>query len=265
VGYLQAPYRFSERRACRLIGAHRTTMRYLRRQRADEAELRARRRALAGRRPRWGYRRLQVLLQRERGAINRQRVYRLYRLEGLAVRRRQRKRVAVAPRGATGRMWTRGHAWALDFMQDTLANGRRFRTLNVLETRTRECLAIKVDTSLPGPRVVRVLDHLVDRYGVPKQITLDNGPEFAGMARDVWAAARQITLDFIEPGTPSQNGYVESLNGKFRDECLNAHWFLTLEQARHSSLEWKEDYTPQRPHSALQQLPPAVFAQFIPA
>jgi putative transposase len=265
VGYLQATYQFSQRRACRLIQAHRTTMRYRHQRRADEAELRQRLHTLAGQRPRWGYRRLHVLLQRERGVINRKRVYRLYRLEGLAVRRRKRKRVAVAPRGAVVRTWSRGQAWAMDFMQDTLADGRRFRTLNVLDTVTRECLAIEVDTSLPGQRVVRVLDQLVAQCGAPQQITVDNGPEFAGLALDVWAAARHVTLDFIEPGKPSQNGYLESFNGKFRDECLNAHWFLTLAQARQIILEWKEDYNTQRPHSALQQLPPAVFAQSIPA
>jgi putative transposase len=268
VGYLQTTYQFSERRACRLVQAHRATMRYQRRRRADEAELRARLHTLAGQRPRWGYRRLHVLLQRElgeRGVINRKRVYRLYRLEGLAVRRRKRKRVAVPPRGAPVQTWSRGQAWAMDFMQDVLADGRRFRTLNVLDTVTRECLEIAVDTSLPGPRVVRVLDQLVGQYGAPKQITVDNGPEFVGLALDVWAAAHQVTLDFIEPGKPTQNGLLESFNGKFRDECLNVHWFVSLAQARQIIADWKEDYNTQRPHSALRQLPPAVFAQTIPA
>jgi putative transposase len=271
VGYLQTTYQFSQRRACRLIGAHRTTMRYQQRVRPDEPELRARLRVLAGQRPRWGYRRLHVLLQREYagraavGAINRKRVYRLYRVEGLAVRRRPRKRVAVTPRGAVVRTWVRGHAWAMDFMQDGLADGRRFRTLNILDTVTRECLAIEVDTSLPGPRVVRVLDQLVDHYGAPMQITVDNGPEFVGLALDVWAAARHVTLDFIEPGKPTQNGSLESFNGTFRDECLNTHWFVSLAQARQIIADWKEDYNTQRPHSALQQLPPAVYAHTIPA
>jgi len=160
-----------------------------------------------------------VLLQRERaergeaGAINRNRVYRLYRLEGFAVRRRPRKRVAVPPRGTAVRTWVRGHAWAMDFLQDVLADGRRFRTLNILDTLTRECLAIEVDTSLPGPRVVRVLEQLVEQYGAPQQITVDNGPEFVGLALDGWAAARHVTLDFIEPGKPTQNGYLERFNG----------------------------------------------------
>jgi putative transposase len=271
VGYLQTTYQFSQRRACRLIGAHRTTMRYQHRLRADDAELRAHLHSLAGLRPRWGYRRLHVLLQRERaergevGALNRKRVYRLYRLEGLAVRRRKRKRVAVPPRGTAVHAWTRGQAWAMDFMQDVLADGRRFRTLNILDTLTRECLAIEVDTSLPGPRVVRVLDQLVQLYGAPKQITVDNGPEFVGLALDVWAAARTVTLDFIEPGKPTQNAYLESFNGTFRDECLNTHWFVSLAQARQVIAAWKEDYNTQRPHSALQQQPPAVYAQAIPA
>ena len=120
----------------------------------------------------------------------------------------------------------------MDFMQDTLANGRRFRTLNVLDTVTRECLRIEVDTSLPGKRVVRALDQLVERHGTPKQITLDNGPEFTGQALDAWAYAHGVQLDFIDPGKPMQNGYQESFNGKFRDECLNLHWFLNLDDAR---------------------------------
>ncbi len=151
----------------------------------------------------------------------------------------------------------------MDFMQDVLADGRRFRTLNVLDTVTRECLAIEVDTSLPGQRVVRVLEQLVARYGAPKQITLDNGPEFTGHALDAWAYAQQVTLDFIDPGKPSQNGHLESFNGKFRDECLNLHWFLGLAQARQIIDAWREDYNTQRPHSALHQQPPALFAQAI--
>jgi putative transposase len=260
-----------KRRACRLIGAHRTTMRSQRRVRSDELELRERLHVLAGLRPQWGYRRLHVLLQRERAqqgaprVINRKRVYRLYRLEGLAVRRRTRKRVAVPPRGTVAHAWTRGQAWAMDFLQDVLADGRRFRTLNILDTVMRECLAIEVDTSLPGARVVRVLDQLVQQYSTPKQLTVDNGPEFVGLALDVWAATRTVTLDFIEPGKPAHNGYLESFNGTLRDECLNTHWFVSLAQARQVIEEWKEDYNTQRPHSALRQLPPAVSAHTIPA
>jgi putative transposase len=161
VGYVQTTYHLSQRRACRLAQAYRSTIRSAPHPRADEARVRERLRHLAGRHPRYGYRGLPVLLQRELGVINRKRVYRLYRLEGLTVRRQKRKRVAVTPRVPSERVWKRGEAWAMDFMLDTLADGRRFRTLNGLDIMTRECLAIEVDTSLPGQRVVRVLDQLV--------------------------------------------------------------------------------------------------------
>jgi putative transposase len=261
VGYLQTTYQLSERRACRLVGAQRTTIRYRPKVRPDEPPIRERLRTLAGQRPRWGYRRLHVLLQRELGVINHKRVYRLYRLEGLKLRRRKRKQVAVTPREAVSRIYRPGEAWAMDFMQDVLVDGRRFRTLNVLDLATRECLAIEVDTSLPGPRVLRVLDQLVTWHGVPKQIALDNGPEFAGQVLDAWAYAHKVVLDFIEPGKPTQNGHVESFNGKFRDECLNLHWFTSLAHARQIIAAWKEDYNVQRPHSALNQQPPTIYAQ----
>ncbi len=175
--------------------------------RDDELEVRERLRALAAERPRWGYRRLHILLRRELGTMNHKRVQRLYQLEGLAIRRRKRKRVASPPRGLQVAVWQPGEAWAMDFMQDVLADGRRFRTLNVLDTVTRECLAIEVDTSLPGQRVARLLDLLILWHGTPKRITLDNGPEFTGQALDAWAYQHQVILDFIDPGKPMQNGY----------------------------------------------------------
>jgi len=260
VGYLCKEYRFSERRACRVIGAHRRTMRYQHKARRDEPQVRERLRTLAAEHPRWGYRRLHLLLMREMGTINRKRVYRLYRSEGLAVRRRTRKRAARMPRGIPTAIGRPGEAWAMDFMQDTLASGRRFRTLNVLDTVTRECLRIEVDTSLPGKRVVRVLDQLVERLGTPRRITLDNGPEFTGAALDAWAYQHGVELDFIDPGKPMQNGYQESFNGKFRDECLNLHWFVNLEDARRIIGNWEEEYNTSRPHSALGNQPPAVYA-----
>lgn len=257
VGHLQQTYAMSERRACRLIGAHRRTMRYQRRIGDDERRLRERLRALASERPRWGYRRLHVLLKRELGVINHKRVQRLYRLEGLAIRRRPRKRVAREQRGKAVAVWRPGEAWAVDFMQDMLADGRRFRTLNVLDTVTRECLAIEVDTSLPGRRVVQVLEQLVAWHGAPKQITLDNGPEFTGQQLDAWAHQQGITLDFIDPGKPMQNGHMESFNGKFRDECLNLHWFRSLVDARAIIDEWRGGYNTERPHSSLDGKTPA--------
>ena len=200
---------------------------------------------------------MHIVLKRELGQINRKRVQRLYRLEGLAIRRRKRKRVARTPRGMRPTTWQRGEAWAVDFMQDVLADGRRFRTLNVLDTVTRECLAIAVDTSLPGKRVVRLLEQLILWHGTPQQITLDNGPEFTGQALDAWAYDHKVVLDFIDPGKPMQNGYLESFNGKFRDECLNIHWFRSLADARQIITAWKEEYTTERPHSALGGQTPA--------
>jgi len=251
VGHLQQTYAMSERRACRLVGAHRRTRRYQRRRRADEPQVRERLRALAAERPRWGYRRLPLLLRRERGSINHKRVQRLYRLEGLAIRRRKRKWVAPTPRGAPIVTWRPGEAWAMDFMQDVLVDGRRFRTLNVLDLVTRECLAIEVETSLPGRRVVRLLEHLVHWHGPPKRITLDNGPEFTGQALDAWAYQHDVKLDFIDPGKPMHNGHLESFNGKFRDECLNVYWFRSLAHARELIEEWRASSNTERPHSAL--------------
>jgi putative transposase len=227
-------------------------------------QLRERLRALAAQRPRWGYRRLHVLLKRELGTVvNRKRIYRLYRLEGLAIRRRKRKHVAQAARSVVAPSGQPREFLAMDFMQDVLADGRRFRTLNILDLVTRECLALEVDTSLPGARVVRVLDQLVDWHGVPKRITVDNGPEFAGQALDTWAYRHGVQLDFIEPGKPMQNGFLESFNGKFRDECLNQHWFGSLTQARHIIAAWREEYTTQRPHSAFAEQTPVEYARAI--
>lgn len=260
MGHLQTTSGMSQRRACRVVGAHRRTIRHQPRIRNDEPQLRERLRVLAAERPRWGYRRLHVLLRRELGSINHKRVQRLYRLEGLAIRRRKRKRVARVPRGLPTTVWQPGEAWAMDFVQDVLTNGRRFRTLNVLDTVTRECLAIEVDTSLPGQRVVRLLDQLISWHGTPKRITLDNGPEFTGQALDAWAYQHHVTLDFIDPGKPMQNGYLESFKGKFRDECLNIHWFRSLADARRIIEDWRQSYNTERPHSALCGHTPAAFA-----
>lgn len=194
------------------------------------------------------------------GAINHKRVYRWYRQEGLQVRRQRRKRVAVTDRVVPPVPERAGEQWAMDFMRDTLANGRTFRTLNVVDACTRECLAIEVDTSLPGLRVTWVLDRLTAGWGVPHTIRVDNGPEFAGKVLDAWAYAKGVHLDFIDPGKPTQNGLLESLDGKFRDECLNGHWFRDLSEAQRLIEAWRTDYNEERPYSALGNVPPRVFA-----
>jgi putative transposase len=215
---------------------------------------------LAHRRPRFGYRRLGVLLRRDGFVINHKRVHRLYREEGLALRRRRRKRAASAVRVRPSLASQPGQQWSMDFMRDTLASGRSFRTLNVVDEFTRECLAIEVDTSLPGARVTRVLDQLHEQRGLPELLIMDNGPEFTGKALDSWAYHHGVRLHFIDPGKPIQNAYVESFNGKFRDECLDQPWFVNLADARRTIESWRHDYNHVRPHSALGHQPPALFA-----
>lgn len=250
----------SQRRACRLLGLPLATCQY-RPHGLDRGALRLRLVELAGERRRFGYRRLHVLLRREGYAVNHKLVYRLYREAGLQVRRRKRKRPAVARRAVRPVPTQPNECWSMDFMSDAIATGRAFRTLNVVDDCTRECLAIEVDTSLPGARVVRRLEELAACRGLPRTIVADNGPEFIAKALDTWAVRHGVHLHFIDPGTPTQNAFVESFNGKFRDECLNEHHFLSLADARRTIAAWRHDYNTARPHSALDNLTPQEFAQ----
>jgi putative transposase len=262
VQWVREHYGLSERRACRLVGIGRSTLRYRSRPRPEEESLRRRLRELAAVRPRFGYRRLHVLLRREGVIINHKRIERLYREEGLAVRRRTRKRVARDGRGRAAVPGRPNQQWGVDFVSDALAWGRRIRLFTVVDIFTREALAIEVDTSLPGGRVVRVLERLVAERGAPAEIVLDNGPELAGKALDHWAYERGVWLRFIEPGKPIQNAFVESFHGRLRDECLDRHWFVSLADARHTVEAWRQDYNGARPHSALGYRPPAEFRRF---
>lgn len=248
----------SQRRACVLAGLRRSTCRYQRRG-PDRSALVKKLRELAAARPRFGYRRLHVLLRRAGEKVNRKLVYRLYRSEGLAVRRRGRRRLRV-PRAEPLAAATRpNERWAMDFVHDYLVDRRRVRTLNIVDTYTRECLAIEVDFSLPSARVIAVLERLATKYGKPDAIRVDNGPEFISRALDAWTFARGIKLLFIQPGKPVQNAHVESFNGRFRDECLlEAHW-PTLARARAEIEVWRRDYNTKRPHSALGYATPAAF------
>ncbi len=257
--WLQQRLGLSERRACRIVGVNRSTCRY-RARRQQAGPLLERMRELAAERPRFGYRRLHVMVRREGWQVNHKRLYRLYQREGLAVRRRKRKRVAsmqrvpmITPQAANDR-------WSMDFMSDSLATGRSFRTLNVLDEYSRECLAIEVDTSLTGARVARVLGRVVEQRGKPKEILIDNGPEFTSRALDAWAYEMGVELRFIRPGKPVDNAFIESFNGSFRDECLNQHWFTDLEDARCKVQYWRRDYNYVRPHSSLGDLTPHEFA-----
>jgi putative transposase len=253
----------SQRRACGLIDLGRSTARYVRCGR-DDAPVRTRLRELAASKPRYGYRRLHVLLRREGVCVNHKCVERIYREEGLSVRRRKRKRAA----GVRAETWLRAtqpdQRWSLDFVSDALWYGRKLRMLTVVDTYTRESLAIEVDTSLSGARVARVLDRVIGERGAgPAEIIMDNGPELTSKALDQWAYERGVQLRFIQPGRPQQNGYVESFNGKFRDECLNEHWFLSLYEAREKVEAWRVEYNRERPHSSLQNLTPEEFRRSI--
>ena len=255
-----AEWAFSERRACRLVGVQRTVIRY-QCHASDPPGLRERLCALAAERRRYGYRRLHVLLRREQFAVNHKRIYRLYCEEGLLVRRRKRKRMCGVPRVPLAAAERSNQRWSMDFVSDSLVSGRRIRLLNVVDDCTRQCLAMALDTSLPGLRVARELDRVAfERGSFPDVITVDNGPEFSGQALDAWAYQHHVQLRFIEPGKPVQNAYIESFNGRLRDECLNEHWFTSVGQAQRIVAAWRQDYNSLRPHSALRNLTPDEFA-----
>ena len=259
VTHLRSVLEMSERRACTLIAADRTMIRYRSRRPPDTA-LRARLRELANERRRFGYRRLFILLRREGEASGINQIYRLYREEGLTVRKRRARRRAIgirAPILVEARVNAR---WSLDFVHDQMANGRRFRILNIVDDVTRECLAAVPDTSISGMRVARELTDLIARRGKPGMIVSDNGTEFTSHAIFAWAKDHAIDWHYIAPGKPMQNGFVESFNGRMRDELLNEALFFGLEHARHAIAEWTEDYNTGRPHSALDYQTPAAFA-----
>ncbi len=259
VGDMRAQFRFSERRACWLVLAPRSSVRY-RRHRPPDETLSQRLRELADQRHRFGYLRLQVLLRREGWRVNHKRVYRIYREEGLAVRRRRRKRSAGIVRVPLPVPERGNQGWSMDFLQDALANGRKFRILTMEDTYTREALAVEVDHSLGGMRVMRVLERLREMGRQPEWIVSDNGGEFTSRLVDQWAYEHGVRLAYIEPGKPQQNGYQESFQGRLRDECLNEHWFTSLADAREKIEAWRVDYNTQRPHSSLGYQTPEEFA-----
>lgn len=220
-------------------------------------------RELAEQRRRFGCPRLHVLLKREDLVQNHKRTERIYREEGLSLRLRKRKRRPSVLRVKMPKAQRPGQRWSMDFVSDQLWQGRRFRALTIVDDYSRECPAIEVDTSLGGERVTRVLDRLADDRGAPQVITVDNGPEFAGQALDQWAFERGVKLNFIRPGKPVENAYIESFNGRLRDECLNDNWFGSLQEARQLIEEWRRDYNEKRPHSSLGNLSPLEFVRQI--
>jgi putative transposase len=192
--------------------------------------------------------------------VNHKRTERLYREEGLALRKKRKRKGAAGARVVLPSPQRTNERWSMDFVTDNIVTGRRFRALTIVDDFSRECPAIKVDTSLGGRRVVAVLERLAETRGLPEVITIDNGPEFVSRSLDEWAYRKGVKLSFIRPGKPMENAYIESFNGRFRDECLNTNWFITLKHAREVIEEWRKDYNEVRPHSSLKGSTPKEYA-----
>ena len=250
---------YSQRRACGLVGLHPKTYRYVTKRSGDE-ELRRRLRELASQRRRFGYRRLGLMLERQGIKLNHKKLYRLYKEERLTVRKRGGRKRALGTRAPMVIPQGRNLRWSLDFVADTLVSGRRFRILTLVDDFTRECLCLVVDTSLTGLRVVRELDRLIELRGRPRMIVSDNGTELTSNAVLTWQHEHDVEWHYIAPGKPMQNSFVESFNGRLRDECLNEHLFTNLNQARKIIEEWRIDYNTNRPHTSLNGLTPTEFA-----
>jgi putative transposase len=250
---------YSQRRACVLVGIAAKTYRYGSR-RAEDSELRRRLRELAAERRRFGYRRLLILLRRDGVVVNHKRLFRIYREERLTVRKRSGRKRALGTRAPVTIPQAANQRWSLDFASDVLADGRRFRILVVVDDFSRECLALVVDRSLSGRRVARELDRLAERRDRPVQIVSDNGTELTSHAILAWQQEHAVAWHYIAPGKPMQNGFVESLIGRLRDECLNEHLFKNLAAAQRTIELWRIDYNTQRPHTSLEGLTPFAFA-----
>jgi putative transposase len=260
--YLQISYQVSERKACNALGFARSSHRY--QSVADRQEfLRIRLRDLAAVRVNYGYRRLHVLLDREGWQVNHKRVYRLYTEEGLTMHRKRPKRrfVSCTVRKEKQSAQLANECWSMDFMADQLVDGRRFRVLTIVDNFTRESLALHAAQSIKGDDVVGVLDEVIARRGKPKRIHVDNGSEFTSRSMDLWAYLNKVKFDFSRPGKPTDNAFIESFNGKFRAECLNENWFLSLADAHDKIQQWRQDYNCHRPHSSLGNLTPVEFAE----
>lgn len=260
VAYVMASHGYSQRRACRLTGQHRSTQ-CRPSCRDPRTALRQCMHEIAATRVRYGYRRVHVMLRRSGWTVGRNVVYRVYREEGLALRsKRPRRRKMVVVRQARCQPRQLNEVWTLDFVHDQLSHGQKFRALTVVDVFSREALAIEVDHRLRGQNVVDVLNRLVRQRGAPQYLFIDNGSEFTGHLVDLWAYHHRVQLDFSRPGKPTDNAFIETFNGSLREECLNLHWFDTLAEARQLIEAWRIDYNESRPHMALGNTPPAEYA-----
>ncbi len=260
VDFLTTGFKVSERRSCHLIQIARSTQRY-QSQARDDTALRIRLKDLAGPRVRYGYRRLHVLLLREGWEVNHKKVYRLYREMGLSLRLKRSKKRRSQVRGLVPVARRPNERWSMDFVSDSLHDGRRFRALTIVDNFTRVSPAIEVGVSITGRRVATVLDRLKILHGLPRMITVDHGPEFTSRALDEWAYRNGVKLDFTRPGKPTDNAYIESFNGKVRPDCLNQNCFASLEDAKTKIEAWRRDYNGSRPHTSLGDRTPREFAR----
>lgn len=242
------------------MGISRTVVAYEPKANPDNEALSARIGEIAAERRRFGYRRIHALLRREGVEANHKRVFRLYQESGLAVKRRRKRRGVSVEREALSLPTAPNQVWSMDFVMDALSSGRRLKCLTIVDDFTKESVDLVVDHSIPGQYVTRVLDRVACFRGYPEAIRTDQGPEFTGKALDQWAYQNGVRLKLIEPGKPTQNAFIESFNGRFRDECLNDHWFTSLAEARVLIGEWRRDYNQNRPHSALGYKTPSEFA-----
>lgn len=257
--HLIGAFSLSERVACKLVGLSRTAFRYQPKAGTDSV-LRERLKALAVRYPRYGYLMLHGLLRGEGKVKNKKRTYRIYTEEGLQVRTKKRKKL-TRPQQPMEVPTAPNQRWSMDFVSDQLSNGRRFRVLNVVDDYSREMIGQLVSVSISGRQVARFLSQLIEQRDRPNKVICDNGTEFTSKAMFFWSKETGVTLGFIQPGKPTQNAFVESLNGKFRNECLNQHWFRTLDEARYEIELWREHYNHVRPHSSLNYMSPVEYAK----
>lgn len=259
VTYVKRMYDVSERRACKSLNVDRSGIRY-RACRKPDQEVRDVLRSLSHERHRFGYRRLHQLLKRDGLRINHKKVYRIYREEGLQIKQRKGRKRAIGTRKPLRKACRVNQCWALDFVSDSFMDGRRFRIIAVIDEYSRECLALVADTSISGQRLARELSHLLEERGAPDVIVSDNGTEMTSKTILEWQATHQVEWHYIAPGKPLQNGFVESFNGRLRDECLNETLFEDLRHAQEVLAKWKEDYNMMRPHSSLHGKTPMEFA-----
>lgn len=259
MGHLTVSLGLSARRSCRLVGLSRGTQFYRAKPRPGDEAVRKRMREIAEKKRRWGCPLIHRVLRREGLVQNHKRTERLYRAEGLSIRTKKRKKRACHLRVEMPAPTAVNQRWSMDFVSDRIWMGRRFRIFDVVDDFSRESLSLEVDTSIGGTRVARVLDRIVAERGRPDYLRCDNGPEFTGQALDEWAYRNGVKIDFIEPGKPTQNAFIESFNSLLRRECLNDHWFSSLQEAREIIENWRIEYNTDRPHGSLEDLTPREF------